>query len=120
MAILTLKNRSTDREFVGMFNGEQYTIKPNETLAVVDAVAFHLKRQSILKDNPIDPRANDYQLGIVERGDVVDPIQGDAPIETLDRSDMDSFRKVEYRKSGARPAAPAPKGVVTTAVGASA
>lgn len=118
MAIFTLKNRSTDRPFEGMYDGEQYVIPPAGTMAVIDAVAFHLKRQSILKDNPIDPKSNEYQLGIVERDDDVTPIHGEAPIETLDRSDMDSFRKVEYRKSGARPAAPV-KDAVSVAVGTS-
>ena len=119
MAIFTLKNRSTDRPFVGMFDGETYTIEPDGTMAVVDTVAFHLKRQSILKDNPIDPRVNVYQLGIVEKKDELSPLKGEAPIESLDRSDMDDFRKVEYRKSNARPAAPPQRASITTSPGSS-
>ena len=120
MAILTLKNRSIDRPFIGMFDGETYTIEPDGTLAAIDHVAFHLKRQSILKDNPIDPRVNVYQLAIVERKDESSPLKGDAPIESLDRSDMDDFRKVEYRKSNARPAAPPQRASITTSPGSSA
>ena len=119
MAIFTLKNRSTDRPFVGMYDGEQYTIAPASTLSVTDNVAYHLKRQSILKDNPIDPRANEYQLAIVEKNDEASPLSGEAPVESFDRSDMDDFRKVEYRKSGARPAAPVARAPVTTGVGSS-
>ena len=117
--ILTLKNRSIDRAFVGMYDGEQYTIAPASTLSVTDNVAMHLKRQSILKDNPIDPRSNEYQLAILERDGETEPLSGDAPVETLDRSDMDDFRKVEYRKSGARPAAPIARTPSSAGVGSS-
>lgn len=112
MAILTVKNRRPD-VFIGMFDGQTYEVK--ETLAVPDYVAHHLKRQSIVRDNPVNPGMNEYRLGIVELGDPVTPL-GDLPPESLDRSDMDEFRKVVIKPSGIRSTIPAPKGAVAQSI----
>ena len=105
MAILTVKNRYRE-PFVGMWDGETYTVK--DTLAVPDYIAYHLKKQSIIRDNPVNPGMNDYQLGIVERNDNVEPLD-ELPLESLDRSDMEDFRKVVLKPSGIRATVPAPK-----------
>ena len=106
MAILTVKNRYKE-PFTGMWDGETYKVV--DTLAVPDYIAFHLKKQSIIRDNPVNPGMNDYQLGIVEKGDNVEPLE-DLPLEALDRSDMEDFRKVILKPSGIRSTIPAPKG----------
>ena len=106
MAILTVKNRYRE-PFVGMWDGETYEVK--DTLAVPDYVAIHLKRQSIIRDNPVNPGMNDYRLGIVENGDPTDMLET-LPLESLDRTDMDDFRKVVLKPSGIRSTIPAPKG----------
>ena len=106
MAIYTLKNRWRT-PFIGMFNGETYEVK--DTLAVPDYIAHHLKKQSIIRDNPITGD-NDYRLGIVEIGDNVEPLKlGELPLESLDRSDMEEFRKVVIKPSGIHTAAPGPR-----------
>lgn len=107
MAILTVKNRWHE-PFVGMWDGETYTVK--DTLAVPDYVAYHLKKQSIIRDNPINPGVNEYRLGIVEKGDDVTPLK-ELPVESLDRTDMDEFRKVVIKPSGVRSTAPAQKSI---------
>mgnify|MGYP001588736248 FL=1 len=109
MKICTVKNRSIRRSFVGTWDGQEYIFAPEASLSVPDYIAYHLKRQSILRDNPIDPSVNEYQLAIKEREDDESPLLGEAPPETLDRSDMESFTKVEYRQSHVRPAAPVRK-----------
>lgn len=101
MVIYTLKNRWTE-PFIGMFDGQTYTV--TEELKVPDYVAIHIKKQSVIRDNPVTAQ-NDYQLGIVELGDPVTPIS-EKPQESLDRSDMDEFRKVVLRPSGIRSNAP--------------
>ena len=98
MAILTVKNRWHE-PFIGMWNGETYKVV--DTLAVPDYVALHLKKQSIIRDNPINAGSNEYSLGIVEQGDDVTPLK-ELPVESLDRSDMDEFRKVVVKPSGIR------------------
>jgi hypothetical protein len=105
MAILTVKNRWHE-PFIGMFDGETYVVK--DTLAVPEHIALHLKRQSIIRDNPVNPGTNDYRLGIVERNDVLTPLS-EIPAESLDRTDMDDFRKVVIKPSGIRQAPPVPK-----------
>lgn len=105
MAILTVKNRWKE-PFIGMFDGETYTVA--DTLSVPEHIAHHLKRQSIIRDNPVNPGVNEYRLGIVERGDDVSPLAG-LPVESLDRTDMDEFRKVVIKQSGIRNAPPVPK-----------
>lgn len=103
MAILTVKNRYAAEPFVGMFDGETYVVK--DTLAVPDFVAYHLKRQSICKDNPVDPGANQYRLAIVERGDDDSPLD-ELPAESLDRSDMNEFSKTKLIGSNVKTARP--------------
>jgi len=109
MAILTVKNRWSE-PFVGMFDGETYTVV--DTLAVPDYVAYHLKKQSIIRDNPVNAGSNEYRLGIVEKNDDVSPLVS-LPLESLDRTDMDEFRKVVIKPSGIRQSVPAPKSGVT-------
>lgn len=105
MAILTVKNRHSE-PFVGMFDGETYEVV--DTLAVPDYIAEHLKKQSIVRDNPVNAGANEYRLGIVEKGDDVSPLAA-LPQESFDRSDMNEFTKVVIKPSGIRQTAPAPK-----------
>jgi hypothetical protein len=107
MAILTLKNRWKD-PFIGMWDGQTYEVV--DTLACLDYIARHLKRQSIIRDNPINPGLNEYRLAIVEDGDDQSKLTFDSlPQESLDRSDMDEFRKVVIKPSGIRTPPPAPK-----------
>jgi hypothetical protein len=103
MAIYTLKNRFSE-PFVGMYDGVEYTVA--DTLAVPDYIAQHLKRQSIVRDNPITGD-NAYRLGIVEIGDPIDPI-AELPAESFDRSDTDHPRS-KLISSGIRSARPAPR-----------
>lgn len=100
MAIQTLKNRYRE-PFVGMYDGVEYTVA--DTLAVPDYVALHLKRQSIVRDNPVTGD-NEYRLGIIELGDPVDEIK-ELPADTFDRSDTD-HPKVKYIQSGIRSTRP--------------
>ena len=102
MTLLTLKNRYVHGPFVGMHNGIEYTVK--DTITLPDFIARHLKDRSMIRDNPITGE-KDYQLGIVEAGDNVSPLET-IPAETLDRTDFDSFRKVKIVPSGIRPAIP--------------
>lgn len=99
MAILTVKNRYAAEPFVGMFDGQTYVIK--DTLAVPDYVAFHLRRQSICRDNPANPGANVYRLAILERGEDDSPIE-EIPVESMDRTDMNEFTKVKIVGSNVR------------------
>jgi hypothetical protein len=101
MAILTLKNRYRE-PFVGMYDGVEYTV--DDTLAVPDYVAQHLKRQSIYRDNPVTGN-NDYRLGILELGDPVDEVV-EIPADPFDRSDTD-HPKVKYIATGIRSSRPA-------------
>src|SRR6266498_3647656 len=105
MAILTVKNKWSE-PFVGMFDGQEYEVK--DSLACIDYIARHLKRQSIIRDNPINAGSNEYQLAIVEDGDDLSPL-AELPAEALDRSDMDEFRNVVIKKTGLR-VAPQVKG----------
>lgn len=100
MAILTLKNRYRE-PFVGMYDGVEYTVA--DTLAVPDYIAVHLKRQSVVRDNPVTGD-NDYRLGIIEKGDPIDEIL-ELPQDTFDRSDTDHPR-VKYIASGIRSSRP--------------
>jgi len=85
LAILTLKNRYPAEAFDGRFDGQRYIVK--DKLAVPDYVAHHLKKQSIVRDNPVTGE-NEYRLSIVEiDGD--QPMLDSLPVETLDRTDMD-------------------------------
>jgi hypothetical protein len=104
MPLLTVVNRYHE-PFVGMFDGQEYSIADRATLP--DYVARHLKNRSIVRDNPIQPSYNVYQLAIVEDGDSTDPIE-DKPIETLDRVDMDQS-KVRVVPTGIRQQGPVPR-----------
>lgn len=99
--ILTLINRFSE-PFVGRFDGTEYTVV--DKLVVPAAVARHLKKQSIIRDNPVVPGLNEYQLGIVENGDDVTPIS-EKPLESMDRSDTD-HPKSKIVPSGIRHGAP--------------
>jgi hypothetical protein len=101
MAIFTIKNRYAAEPFVGMYDGQEYVVK--DTLAVPDYVAHHLKRQSIIRDNPVTGD-NDYRLAILELDGEPEPVT-ELPIETLDRSDMD-MPKTVLRQTGIRHAQP--------------
>lgn len=101
--MLTVKNRYRE-PFIGMFDGQEYVVVDTATLP--DHVAQHLKRQSIIRDNPITGD-NDYQLGIVENEDPLEPIL-ELPAETFDRSDTD-YPKSKVIPSGIRMGRPAPR-----------
>ncbi len=91
--MLTVKNRLKE-PFVGMYDGQTYEVKT--TLTLPDAVAWHLKNQSIYRENPISGE-REFRLAIVEREEDDSPLSfEDLPIETLDRSDTD-FPKVQYK-----------------------
>ena len=112
MAILTVKNRWHE-PFIGMFDGETYEVK--DTLAVPENIAYHLKKQSIIRDNPINAGSNEYRLAIVEKGDDQTPLTV-LPQESLDRTDMDEFRKVVIKPSGIRSSAPVPRSIPTQGI----
>lgn len=109
MKILTVVNRLKGIPFSGMYDGQTYEVE--DKLAVPDHVAFHLKRQSIYRDNPIDPSRNEYRLYIEGVDEPPQEKLTELPLETLDRSDMDPrAQKVQILSvPGARPAAPARK-----------
>ncbi len=104
MAVLTLKNRFAGAPFVGRFDGQVYEVR--DTLVVPDYVAVHLKRQSIVRDNPVTGD-NEYRLAIVEHGDSAEPLTS-LPLETLDRSDME-YPRAKVIPSNIRQSAPAPR-----------
>ena len=113
MAILTVKNRYRE-PYIGVFDGQTYVIE--DTLTVPDYVAYHLKRKSVCKDNPVDPGANVYRLAILEKGDDDSPLD-EIPVEAMDRTDMNEFQKVKIVGSGARPGRPERRerfGTITT------
>ena len=112
MAILTVKNRWHE-PFIGMFDGETYEVK--DTLAVPEHIAYHLKKQSIIRDNPINAGSNEYRLAIIEKGDDQTPLTV-LPQESLDRTDMDEFRKVVIKPSGIRSSAPVPRSIPTQGI----
>lgn len=103
MALLTVKNRYTKEPFVGMYDGEVYTVV--DDLILPAHIAKHLKNQSIIRDNPITGD-NEYRLGIVENGDPVDLLDV-LPEETFDRSDTDFPRSkvIQSNIKHGRPAA---------------
>jgi len=104
MALLTLKNRYTKEAFVGMYDGEIYTIVDEAILPV--HAARHLKNQSIIRDNPVTGD-NEYRLGIIEAGDDVSPLDV-LPEETFDRSDTD-YPKSKVIQSNIRQGRPVPR-----------
>lgn len=112
VAIYTVKNRWTE-PFIGMFDGQTYEVAT--TLTVPDFVAYHLKKQSIVRDNPVNAGANEYRLAIVELGDEDSPL-GALPLESFDRTDLDEFRKVVIKPSGIRQAIPASKGAASSSI----
>ena len=91
MAILTVYNRYRSEPFVGMHDGQEYVIP--DKLALLDYIARHLKKQSILKRNPVTGEEL-YRLAIIEDGDEDSEIKM-LPKESLDRTDMD-MPDVEY------------------------
>lgn len=103
--MLTVHNRYSKEPFIGMYDGEKYVIKDVVTLP--DYIAYHLRKQSIIRDNPITGD-NSYRLGIVELGDDVSPLT-ELPLESLDRTDMD-WRKVKIIPSNVKPTMPERKG----------
>lgn len=117
MAIVTVKNRYPDKPFEGCYDGKSIVVADKPVL-LEEYTARHIKKQSIIRDNPIDPSLNEYRLYIVEDDGEQAPVFADLPIESLDRSDME-FPKVKYIQ-GKRPAAPPEKreqtAVVTTPV----
>ena len=107
MALLTVVNRH-ETPVVGMWDGQEYVV--TDRLTVPDFIAWHLKKQSIIQDNPVMPGDNIYRLGIAEVGDDVGRIDGDLPAESLDRRDFEEFRKVRLVPSGIRMSRPEPRG----------
>lgn len=110
MVLLTVKNRWHE-PFVGMFDGQVYRVE--DVLTVPDYIAIHLKRQSIIRDNPVNAGANEYRLAIVEWNDNSEPLT-QLPAESLDRTDLNEFRKVIIKSSGVRQSIPAPRVPLTT------
>lgn len=103
--MLTVKNRYIQEPFIGVFDGQTYEIKSEVTLP--NYIAYHLKKQSIIRDNPITGD-NSYRLAIVEEGDDVTPLT-ELPQESLDRTDMD-WQKVKIIPSNIRAGMPERKG----------
>jgi len=89
-----------------MFDGQEYVVA--DRLSVPSHVARHLQGQSVVRDNPITGE-REYRLAIVEEeGEKEDLVA--LPSESLDRSDYDSFRKVEYVTTKSPIPRPAPRG----------
>ena len=110
--ILTVHNRYRE-PFVGRYDGKEYTVVDKLVLPAV--VARHLKKQSIIRDNPVVPSLNEFQLGIVEDGDDVSPLDV-KPQESMDRSDTD-YPRSKIVPSGVRQGGSAPRdGAGTTQV----
>lgn len=97
MAIVTLHNRYHE-PFVGMYDGQDYVVADKD-IALPDYIARHLRRQSIIRDNPISGEA-DYLLAVLEDGDPVTPVEV-IPADTFDRSDTD-WAKTKIIPSGVR------------------
>ena len=106
MGLLTVVNRH-EAPFVGMWDGQEYVV--SDRLTVPDFIAWHLKKQSIVSDNPVVPGDNVYRLGILETGDDLSPIEAVLPAESLSRRDFDEFQKVNLVPSGIRTSRPEPK-----------
>ena len=107
MELLTVRNRYPAQPFVGRYDGQEYVVK--DTLTVPDNVARHLQGQSVVRDNPITGE-REYRLAIVETDGPMDNLES-LPIETLDRTDFDVFRKVQIVDLKAnKPVPPAPRG----------
>ena len=104
MAILTVKNRYASQPFVGMFDGQDYTVA--DTLVLPDYVARHLRKQSVATDNPITGERT-YRLAVIEDGDDDSPLEA-LPLESLDRTDMD-LRKVVLVPSRLKAPPPTPR-----------
>ena len=110
MSLLTVVNRH-EVPFVGMWDGQEYVV--SDRLTVTDLIDWHLKKQSIISDNPIVPGDNVYRLGILENDDDLSPLEAVLPVESLDRRDFDEFQKVRLMPSGIRTSRPEPKTTVT-------
>jgi hypothetical protein len=102
--ILTVQNRFSE-PFIGRYDGKEYTVVT--TLVLPAVVARHLKKQSIIRDNPVVPSLNEFRLGIIEDGDDVSPLDA-LPQESMDRSDTD-YPKSKIVPSGVRQGASAPR-----------
>ena len=102
MKLLTVRNRFPSKTFVGMFDGEKYEVK--DTAVVPETVAYHLKKQSVIRDNPVTGE-QEYRLNIVEEDGPGEDLES-LPVESLDRSDFPTLRKVEYLQTNAKPAVP--------------
>lgn len=105
MAIYTLKNRFPGNPYVGQFDGQLYVVE--DTLAVPDYIALHLRNHAVIRDNPITGE-REYRLGILELKDDVSPIR-ELPVETMDRSDMD-FPKATILRTAQRVPRPDTRG----------
>ncbi len=107
MNLFTVRNRYPATPFVGMYDGHKYVVK--DTLTVPDYVAQHLQQQSVIRDNPITGE-REFRLAILEVDGPMEDLER-LPVESLDRTDFDVFRKVEYMdlKSN-KPIPPAQRG----------
>lgn len=105
MAIYTLKNRFPGTPYEGQFDGQTYTVE--DTLALPDYIALHLRNHAVIRDNPVTGE-REYRLGIVELRDDVSPL-AELPMEALDRSDMD-FPKATIIRNPQRVPRPEPRG----------
>lgn len=105
MKLLTIRNRFPKTAFKGMYDGVPYEI--SDRMTIPDFIARHLKKQSIIKDNPVTGE-QEYRLTILEEDGDVEDLEL-LPRESLDRSDFADFRKVEYRDMRSPIPAPAIK-----------
>lgn len=102
--IVAVVNRYKDTPFVGMWDGQTYTVE--DELLVEDYVGAHLKKQSIVRDNPYDPSDNQYRLWIKGVDEDPGPLE-ELPVESLVRDDGDPrWKKTTIIRTSARPAAP--------------
>jgi len=75
-----------------MFDGVPYRFEPGQEMTLPDLVAKHLRKRSLIKDNPI---TGEGTFALARKGiDPLDQIQRDG--ELLDRTDMEGpARNVE-------------------------
>ena len=102
--LLTVRNRYAQTAFEGMYDGISYKVVTDLTLP--DHIARHLKKRSLIRDNPVTGE-QEFRLAIVEEGDEDTPLEM-LPRESLDRTDMD-YRRVTYIETNTRPVPPPSK-----------
>jgi hypothetical protein len=84
-----------DEPLIVAFDGQHYTFLPGEEMALPDEVARHLRKRSLIRDNPI---TGEGVFALAIKGLEDTECIGGKPVELLDRSDMEGSEGF-YRKN---------------------